>query len=162
MRRTCSPLTIVALLALQGCYVNAPLLEPAPRPGETVVLQISDRGRVALAERLGTGVNRIQGRVTNVSDDLLSLNVASVAYISGDKSLWSGEAMTLNREMVGSTQVRRLSKARTWTAVGATTVVVGTFIATRGLFAFLGDLPDGPGDGGEGPTTFRLKIGFPF
>lgn len=139
------------MLALQACYVTTPLERPAPDAGEVVVLEISDRGRVALADRLGTGVSRVQGRVHSASSDMMSLRVASVAYLTGEKNMWSGETVSISREYVGATRLRRLSRARTWTAIGVTTVVVGTFIASRGLRTALVDLVSGPDDGSGGP-----------
>lgn len=162
MKRSWSSFLLVALLALQGCYVYAPVQSPVPSAGETVVLNISDRGRVALGERLGPGVTRIQGRVTSVADESVSMSVASVGYVSGERSLWSGESVSLSRDYVNTVEVRRLSKGRTWTLVGATTVVVGTFIATHGLISFFNDLPNGDDGGGEGPISFRLRVGLPF
>jgi hypothetical protein len=152
MPRLSASIGVTALLALQGCYVTTPLERPSPSTGEVVVLQISDQGRVALADRLGAGVSRIQGRVQTASDERLSLRVASVGYVSGETNRWSGESVSIDRAHVGATQLRRLSRSRTWTAIGATTVVVGAFIASRGLRTFLGDLVSGPGDGNGGPV----------
>lgn len=162
MKKRWSSFTVVALLTLQGCYVYTPVYTSAPPTGESVVLNISDRGRVALGERLGPGVISIRGRVNSVAEEQLSLNVASVGYISGETSLWSGEAMSLSREYVSHVQVRKLSKSRTWMVVGATTVVVGTFIATRGLLSFLTDLTGGGGEGEPPPQSFRLNFGLRF
>lgn len=162
MKTPWSSLTVVALLTLQGCYVYTPLHTSVPPTGETVVLNISDRGRVALAERLGPGVISIRGRVATVAEQELSVSVASVGYISGDNSLWTGESMSLNREFVSHVQVRKLSKSRTWVAVGATTVAVGTFIATRGFFSFLSSLTGGEQDPGQGEQSLRLNFRFGF
>lgn len=162
MKRSWSPLVVTAWLALQGCYVYVPASTTTPPTGETVVLQISDRGRVALGERLGPGVTQIQGRVTSVGEEQVSMSVASVGYVSGETSLWSGETMTMSREFVGNVSVRQLSKSRTWVTVGASAAVAGFFIATRGLTIFFNDLPREPGDGGEGPASLRLKLGFSF
>lgn len=152
MARLPAAIGVTALLALQGCYVNTPLERPSPDTGDVVVLQISDQGRVALAERLGAGVARVQGRVQSTTDERLSLRVASVGYLSGETNRWSGESVSIDRAFVGTTQLRRLSRSRTWTAVGATTVVVGAFIVSRGLRTFLTDLVSGPGDGSGGPA----------
>ena len=143
------------LPALAACYVTTPLDRPSPNAGEVVVLQISDQGRVALAERLGTGVARIQGRVQAASDDRLSLRVASIGYVSGETNRWSGEAVTIDREYVGTTRLRRLSRTRTWTAVGVTTIVIGSFIASRSLRSALTDLLSGPGEGTGGPVQLN-------
>lgn len=162
MKRPWSSLTVVALLALQGCYINAPLQTSVPPTGKTVVLQISDQGRVSLGERLGPGVSQIQGRVTSVVEQQVAINVASVGYISGERSLWGGESVSLSRDFVSSIQIRKLSKSRTWIAVGATTVAVGAFMASRGLLAFFTNISDGGGPEPEPPASLRLNFGFHF
>jgi hypothetical protein len=164
MKKSWSSLTVVALLTLQGCYVYTPLYTSAPPTGESVVLNISDRGRVALAERLGPGVISVKGRVATVAEEQMSINVSAVGYISGENSLWSGESMSLSREYVSNVQVRKLSKSRTWMTVGVTAVAVGTLIATRGLLVGFFGLDNGndPGCDPNCPTSLRLNLGFRF
>jgi hypothetical protein len=162
MRRLCIHAMIVALPALQGCYTYLPLQATPPAAGESVQLQISDRGRVELSERLGHGVSRIEGRITGVNGDQYAINVSSIAYVSGENSLWSGESVRLSRDFVQQVQVRTLDKQRTWIAAGVTTVAVVGFIASRGLLVdFFGGGSEEP-SGGEPPASFRLKFGFPF
>ena len=151
---------IAAGQALQGCYVYVPLQSPTPAVGEAVQLQINDRGRVELGERLGPGVRSVSGRVTGVVEDQLALNVSSVRYVSGENSVWTGEAMRFSRSYVSFGEVRQLSKGRTWTVAGIATVAVVGFIATRGLSAiFGGHSEDGTPDP---PASFRLDLGFRF
>lgn len=155
MQKRC--VTLVVLAALQGCYNYAPLETGVPAVGETVELQISDRGRLELNERLGRGVSKIEGRLTSVTDDLYLINVAAVSYLGGERNRWSGESMRLNRDYVDNAAVRKLSKRRTWIAASLAVVGVGVFIATRGLLVdFLGGSDDPSTD--PPPISLRPRI----
>lgn len=151
-------MTVAAMTALQGCYNYAPLDSGVAPVGETVEMQISDRGRVELGERLGRGVSKIEGRVTGAEGDIYMLNVFGVSYLSGDHSKWSGEAMRLDRSFVDRVATRHLSRGRTWAAVGVTAVAVGVLIATQGLagFAFDKRQPDPP----PPPTSLLPNVNF--
>lgn len=142
-------MTLVVLAALQGggCYRYAPLETGVPPVGETVELQISDRGRVELGDRLGRGVSKIEGRLTGVTAEQYELNVAAVSFLNGETSRWSGESMRLARDVVETAAVRTLDKRRSWITAAVVAVGVTAFIATRGL------LVDFFGDAGEPPTT---------
>jgi hypothetical protein len=161
MSRLCICAAILALPVLQGCYTYAPLDTGTPPIGETVELNISDRGRVELTERLGRGVSSIRARITGTEGEQYLLNVFNVAYVSGEKSVWSGESMRLNQDFVFQTRVRKMDKKRTWLAAGAATVVIVGFMASRGLLTGFG-LGSEDGDGGEPPESFtpRFRIQF--
>jgi hypothetical protein len=59
------------------------------------------------------------------------MNLYSIAQIGTGTSQWSGESVRVNRNYVGSVQLRRLSRGRTALAVGVGAAAVGAFIATR-------------------------------
>ena len=149
-------MTLMSLLMQQGCYTYVPLQVAAPAVGETVQFQISDRGRVELGERMGHGILRIEGRVTGTNADQYLINVASIAYVSGEYSRWSGESVRLYRDFVEHAQLRTLSKSRSWTAAIAATVVIGGFIASRGLLGWGTGDRDDPTP--EPPASFRLRF----
>jgi len=158
--RPCLFITLVSMPMLQGCYTYTPLQTAAPAIGETVQFQISDRGRVALGETMGSGVSSIEARITGATEDQFLIKVAGVVHMSGEKSTWSGESVRLNRDFVERVQLRKLSKSRSWVAAIGVSVAIGTFIATRGLLGFnTGDrsdpIPDPPG-------SFRFPIRFQF
>lgn len=148
------------LPVLQACYTYAPVQTTTPPVGETVLLQISDRGRVGLGERLGPGVAHIEGRVTQTNGDEYAINVFQVAYINGERSMWSGELVRLDRDFVAQLQERKLSKSRTWIAAGAATVAVTAFMASRGLLGFWTGDPEQPTT--EPPVSLRFGFGFHF
>jgi hypothetical protein len=132
-----------ALLVAQACYSYVPLETETPPLGETVALQITDRGRVGLADRFGAGLVRLEGRVTKVDTADVVLNVFRVSQVGGTGSRWSGESVRLDRGFVGSVQRRELSRSRSWLLAGAITVGVAAFIASNQLFGvFSGDPED--------------------
>ena len=152
MKKQCS--IFVVLVALQGCYAYAPLETGVPPVGETVELRIGDRGRVELAERLGRGVSKIEGRLTSVTEQQYELNVAAVSFLSGERNRWSGESMRLDRDYVESSALRKLSKRRTWITASLVAVGVGAFIATRGLIV---DFFGGSDDRNPDPPPISLR-----
>jgi hypothetical protein len=136
-----------AVLVAQGCYSYVPLETETPPLGETVALQITDRGRVGLADRFGAGLVRVEGKVTKVDTADVVLNVFRVSQVGGTGSRWSGESVRLDRGFVGSVQKRELSRPRSWLLAGGITVGVVAFIASNRLLGlFSGDPADKPPD----------------
>ena len=157
MRLLCLLVACSALSAVDGCYVYAPVQGTTPVIGQTMLLSISDRGRVELGERLGPGVAKIEGRVSSVDGDQLIVDVLGMEYISGETSRWSGESMRLNRNFVEGLATRTLSKKRTWIAVGVTAVALTAFIASHGLIGFFTGERDTPPE--PPPGSLHLKLG---
>jgi len=143
----------VALLVphLAGCFHYVPA-GAAPLPGGTEVsVGITDRGRVALTEDVGPGVRRIGGRLLESTDTSIALAVTSVQYLDLDiTARWAGERVELSRDHVGEIRERRLSRSRTWAAVGlaAAGLVASTLIAISGFGTDTGsNVPPGDGQG---------------
>jgi hypothetical protein len=161
MAHRCHYFMIVALPVLQGCYTYVPAQTGTPPSGESVRLQINDRGRVVLGERMGPGISQVTGRLTETNTDQYAISVSGVTYISGANVLWSGESVQLHRDLVEQVQVRQLSKGRTWMAAGFTTAALVTFMASTGLLVdFLG----GPGEDRppDPPASLHFKLRFHF
>jgi len=148
------------LPALQACYTYSPLATPAPAPGETYVFDVSDRGRVDLAERFGTGLKEIEGRLAGVENAQYLINVFRVSHINGQTAQWSGETSRINQDNVGTVRGRKLSRGRTALAVAAGTAAVVAILASRGLLGNWTGESDKPGDG-EPPISVRIPI-FPW
>jgi hypothetical protein len=117
-----------------GCYTNAPLANPAPA-GTVVVLDVNDRGRVALGESLGPSVAQIEGQLQSRSDSAYVVNVSSVEYLGGNRHKWSGEPVTIRADLVGRAAERRLSRSKTTATVVAIAGAVLAFIITRSIFS---------------------------
>lgn len=136
-------LAAAVLLQQAGCYVNAPMVGQSLAPGQRYTFELTDRGRVDLADRLGPSVESVEGTLVETADGSYQLRVFSVKSIGAPASHWSGERVAIPESGVARTFNRRLDKGRTTIAVAVAVVSIGTFIATRGLFGF------GSGDNGE-------------
>jgi hypothetical protein len=97
---------------LAGCYASMPVNGP-PAAGTTVVLDLNDRGRVALGEQVGPSATTIEGRVSSASDSVYSLRVASVSYLNGQSNRWSGESLAVPANLVSRATQRSFSRGRT-------------------------------------------------
>ena len=113
-----------ALTVLPGCYVQVPLTG-APQPGTTVLLDLNDRGRIALGDSIGPAAARISGLVEGGGDSTYVLRVTSVRYLSGQVNQWSGEPLVVHSDLVGRARTRQYSRKRTWAlGIGAAAAVV--------------------------------------
>jgi hypothetical protein len=131
--------------AAVGCYTYAPLDTSAGvQAGEHIAVEVTDRGRAELSDRLGTGVLRVEGTLTRVDSQELTMNVWRVAQIGGDVARWSGESVRFRRDYAARVQTRTLNRGKTYLVVGAATAGFVVFAASFDLFGgFIG--------GGDGP-----------
>ena len=139
----------LCVLATAGCYTYVPLETATPPVGETMLFHITDRGRVGLAESFGSGLMRVEGRLTRIDTRDYVMDVFRVAQLDGTRSTWSGESVRLDKEFVGQVQRRQLSRTRTYALAAGITAGVAVLAASGNLLgAFSGDpeeeLPDDP------------------
>jgi len=153
LRRTLLGIVAVVLPAI-GCYQYVPVESAATPVGQLVELEITDPGRVSLAPRFGPGLDRITGRLVSQQTNDLTLSVVRVQHIGGENTLWSGEAVNLDRGFVGSVRSRKFSVARSVVvALGVGTVLY--FTAGRGLVGGGSD-PKDPPDPIDPPIRTRI------
>ncbi|CAA9306565.1 MAG: hypothetical protein AVDCRST_MAG11-1201 [uncultured Gemmatimonadaceae bacterium] len=131
---------------LAGCYTYAPVGGTAPSPGAQVSAEITDVGRVALADSLGPSPARVEGRLVSATDSSITLAVSGVQPLRGDRTPWAGERVTLRRTAFDRLTERRLSRGRSLIA-GA--IALGAAVA---LAVTLGIVADGNGETGERTT----------
>jgi hypothetical protein len=144
-------LSLTVMLATQsGCYTYAPAAREIT-PGQQVAYTLNDRGRVAVADQIGSGVLRVEGTLLQSSGSAYALAVSRVRTLDGRVSRWGGERVTVGHEHVASSFERRFSKPRTVLAVGAAVVGVTAFALTRSLFA--SGFGFGDRDGGTPPVN---------
>jgi len=132
---------------LAGCYVYQPLETVSPTPSVEVALTLTDLGRVESGQTLGPAVDRVEGRVEQVTDTAYVLRVTRVRDLRGVVTKWSGEAVTVPRAWVGMASQRRLSRSRTYLLAGAFTTGAAALIGsvTLGVSG-----PTYQGSGGQG------------
>lgn len=109
---------IVAVsVSLSGCYSYIPVQISDARANHVVAAEISDIGRVALAQQAGAEVARVEGQLTENSDSALRITVAEVRYLNGIANKWQGQDVVLRPQDVKVISERTLSRGRTAAAV---------------------------------------------
>lgn len=129
-----------------GCYSHRPI-EGNPGSGTTVVLEVNDRGRVELADRVGASVERIQGTLQSVTDGGYLMRVQSVRYLNGQVNQWSGEEITVPASYVSRARQQVFSRTRTAllaAGIGAALVALVLSLDLVGGGATPGDDPKRP------------------
>jgi hypothetical protein len=122
-----------------------------------VAAEVSDQGRVSLAERFGPGLLRIEGRVSQVDSDDVVMNVYRVSQLGTPDARWSGELVRVNKSHFRSMELRKLSRGRTILLATAATGAFGAFVASQGLFGhFSGDPQED--DEPDPPASSRVWI----
>lgn len=155
-RRSSGRGPVVPILALAlawflaaGCYVNRPLAA-APEPGINVLLELNDRGRVALADSVGESASQIEGALVSRRDSVFVVRVRAVEYLNGQRQRWTGEALTIREDHLRDVHARQISRGRTAVVAGVVSSSLIAFILSRDLFG-LGGGGREPGGGGPGP-----------
>lgn len=155
-RRAAGALCAAACLA--ACYTYTPPLEVRPEVGRTFAFEPTDEGRATLAAGIGSGTERIEGVLLDLTDTTYGVSVARVVDVRGQVARWSGEVVSLRREHIGAVRQRRKSPARTALAVGAVTAGVVAIVSVAALDVF-GNDPGGPP--GEQPPPAEDSRVFP-
>jgi hypothetical protein len=151
MRRGFAALPVLSTIALQaGCYRYVPMTMGAPTPGEHYTFEISDQGRVGLADRLGPGIVKVEGTLVRQAEDAYVVSVAGIESVGGTSAHWSGEQVPVRQEYVRSVERREFSSGRTAVAIGAAAAAIGAFIISRGLIG--SGTPPTSGSGGPPPS----------
>ncbi len=141
---------------LQSCYSFVPLAAPAPTAGEIYAFEITDRGRVDLAERFGPGLKEIEGRLASNESAQYVINVSRISHLNGESAQWSGETTRINRDYIGTVRERKLSRGRTTIAVLGATAVAAVILGKTGLLGTFTGEPAPPDS--EPPIMIRIPI----
>ncbi|MGH7635795.1 MAG: hypothetical protein ACRENC_18860 [Gemmatimonadaceae bacterium] len=102
------------------------------QPGHTVEVTLADSEIPAMAPRLGPGVFRIKGKLTEIDSLALSMQVShttstrNVAYHYAQSVHWNGDSVSIPRSGIATARQGHVSVL--FTVIGA--AVVGSAIAT--------------------------------
>lgn len=132
-------------LPLIGCYGYVPV-EPGATPalGESSI-ELTTAGTLAVQQALGENVRTIDGPITRVTADSITLTVTDVFTIGRERFPQNGVPLTVARSHVSRVDTKRFSKKRTWALVGSVVAVVALALgATTAASA------SSSGDGGGG------------
>jgi hypothetical protein len=113
-----------------------------------VLLDLNDRGRVELGDRIGPGATTIEAKLDMRTDTTVQVRVDAVRYLNGQTNAWAGEPMTIPTRLVSQSWQRNFSRGRA-TMLGA--AVAGALIllvkSTNLLGSSSGSTRPDPGGG---------------
>lgn len=151
VRRAVATVLLITVPAA-GCYSTRPI-QTAPEPGTKVLLDLNDRARVTLGERIGQSAERIEGNLQSMTDSSYVVRISGVRYIDGQFAQWSGELFTVPKEFVARARRQDFSRARTWGLVaGATAAIVFAVLKANLIGGGSGTQGGEPNPGGSGGT----------
>ena len=113
-----------------ACYTYVPV-KTTPTNGSLVALEVTDEGRVALNEKIGPGVVRLEGTLAGVEGDELLVDASAATQLRGYVSELGGVRVRLPQRYVTRMDQRQLSKSRTALVIGGLVAVVAAFFATK-------------------------------
>jgi uncharacterized protein (DUF58 family) len=129
-----------------ACYTYAPV-RSTPQPGVQVALEVSDEGRVALNDKIGPGVVRLEGTLAGVEGDDLLVDASAVRQVRGYISDLGGVRVRLPQRFVTRMDQRQFSRRRSLLVVGGIAATVVAFFISKGFGgrSTPGEEPDGGG-----------------
>ncbi len=133
-------------MLLQGCYETLPLQQGSAPATVSVQLVINDKGRLEIADKLGTSVDRVEGMVTAQNADSYTLAVTQVYQLNGNSAKWENEPVTISKDGVDGFRIHRLNQTRTVVLATALTAALVVFVLTAGIKASGAAGQSGPGN----------------
>jgi hypothetical protein len=149
MRAAFVPGALVIAAVVSGCYTTVPAAQ-VPVPGQTLVMELTDNGRVALGPSIGPTATKVEGVLDERTDSAYVVKVTSVVYMNGSNQRWTQEPLTIQTDLVRELRERKLSPTRTAFFAAGTVGAAMAFIASRGILG-LGSpgTERPPGEGSE-------------
>ena len=149
MRIGSFPAAVLLSAIASGCYTTVPAA-PAPEPGQVLVMELTDNGRVVLGPSIGPTATKVEGVLDSRTDSAYMVKVTSVVYMNGSNQRWTNEPLRIQTDLVRELRERKISPTRTAFFAAGTVGAAVAFIASRGLLG-LGSpgTSKGPDDGSE-------------
>lgn len=148
-RRFTAGLCAVAAATQFACHSYLPPQSVIPANGKEVAVELNDRGRVLVGDRLGESVVRVEGKLLGSTDSAVTLSVSRLVMLQGSSALWVGEQVDIPVEGVRSFRLREFSRGR---SVMMTVAVVAGIAIFGGILSVVGGGIGRP-PGGGGCTT---------
>ncbi len=144
---------IAALMAVSvmasGCYSTVPAAT-APIPGQVLVVDLNDKGRVALGPSIGSSATKVEGLLDSRTDSTYVVKVQSVVYMNGTSQRWTDEPLTIQTDLVRELRERKFSRSRSALFAAGSVGTIVAFIATRSLLGIGSpERENRPGEGTE-------------
>jgi hypothetical protein len=146
IRRSIAGFVAALQLLSTACYAYAPV-QTTPQAGAQVALEVTDEGRVALSDKIGPGVVRLEGTLAGEEGDELLVDASAVRQVRGYITDLGGVRVRLPKRYVTRMDERRLSRTRSLLVVGGVVAIVAAFFTAK----FSGRWTPGDEDPGGGP-----------
>ena len=143
-RRTIACVLSASLMLQLGCYTTIPVTGAATLPAGLVTIQVNERGRLLVGNKLGSLVDKVVGRIVRADSVNIEIAVETAEDVRGSLARWGGEKFTIPREGIGTMSTKKTSRWRTGLLLGG--IVVGLIV---GLLSINGSVFGG--DGGTQP-----------
>jgi hypothetical protein len=134
-------------LILAGCYKYVEADHAELSPATAVSVELSMRGTINVANRIGENVVAVEGSVRDANPSSITLALQAVRR-KGENTMstWNGESLTLASDEIGQIKRRELSRGRTAVASAALAaasvgIVVGIAKATGQASGTVGGKP---------------------
>jgi len=125
------PAALLPLVFAAGCYQYVPVNHAGLAPATPVSVDLSSRGTVNVASKIGDNVVAVEGNVTEANESSLTIALLAVRRRGqNDVATWNGESITLSSGDIDEVRQRQLSRSRTAVASTALTAAsVGLVVA---------------------------------
>ena len=144
--RCWTAVSVAVLHVCTACYAYTPV-QTAPAPGSQLALEVTDEGRVALNDKIGPGVVRLEGTLAGVEGDELLVDASAARQIHGYISDLGGVRVRVPQRYVTRMDTRQLSRKRTLILGGVVVGAIAAFFLAKG-FSGRSTPPEGTPGGG--------------
>ena len=111
---------VIVLPLLAGCYQYVETNRVGLEPSTPVAVDLSTRGSLNVADKIGANVESVEGYVTEATPAGLTLALNAVRRKGENApSTWSGESIRLGADDIDQVKRRQLSRQRTAVASAA-------------------------------------------
>ncbi len=141
-RRAIVCVLAASLMLQQACYTSVPVAGASTMPAGLVTIQVNERGRLLVGNKLGSLVDKVVGRIVRADSVNIEVAVETAEDVRGSMARWGGERFTIPREGIGTMAEKKVSRWRTALLLGG--VVVGIVVALLTI--------NGSSFGGNGTT----------
>jgi hypothetical protein len=114
------------ILFTAGCFDYSNAETTRVPPGRDVQVSITPEGRRDLANRIGTNVRAVSGRLRGSDSASITIAMEHTTLLDGSTAPWSGEQVVIPTRDMEDIQERTLSKPKT---VGILALVTGASVA---------------------------------
>lgn len=153
---------LTGMLALcTGCYTYMPA-PSAPVVGSEVAVILTDRGRVALNDRVGPEMDELRGRLVSSTDSTVTLSMMESVSLRGVSANWTAEVLTLGRDHFGSIRLKQFSRGRTSVVAGGFAAAMAMVVLTTSLVGGNSNTTPSTPPGGEPPASRVTALTIPF